>query len=124
MLRGRGVAILWKTWSRAEGVRTGQQRAWMSGTFRAVCVKEFGGPEVLAIEEVATPSPQKGQVVVDIKAAGVNPVDTYIRSGSYPRKPDLPWTPGSDGAGVISAVGEDVNSFKVLLVFFFFFVLW
>ena len=53
------------------------------------------------------------QVLVNIKAAGVNPVDTYIRSGTYARKPMLPYTPGSDGAGVVHTVGEDVEQVKV-----------
>ena len=48
-----------------------------------------------------------------IKAAGVNPVDTYIRSGTYARKPTLPYTPGSDGAGVVHSVGDDVTQVKV-----------
>ena len=53
------------------------------------------------------------QVLVKIKAAGVNPVDTYIRSGTYARKPTLPYTPGSDGAGVVHSVGDDVTQIKV-----------
>ena len=53
------------------------------------------------------------QVLVKIKATGVNPVDTYIRSGTYARKPALPYTPGSDGAGVVHGVGEDIKQFKV-----------
>lgn len=53
------------------------------------------------------------QVLVNIKAAGVNPVDTYIRSGTYARKPTLPYTPGSDGAGVVHTVGQDVKEVKV-----------
>lgn len=53
------------------------------------------------------------QVVVKIGAAGVNPVDTYIRSGAYARKPSLPYTPGIDGAGVVHSVGEGVKQVKV-----------
>ena len=52
------------------------------------------------------------QVLVKIAAAGVNPVDTYIRSGTYARKPTLPYTPGSDGAGVVHSVGEGVKQVK------------
>ena len=48
-----------------------------------------------------------------MKAAGVNPVDTYIRSGTYARKPSLPYTPGGDGAGVIYEIGPEVSKFKV-----------
>ena len=53
------------------------------------------------------------QVLVKMKAAGVNPVDTYIRSGTYARKPTLPYTPGSDGAGVVHSVGDGVTQVKV-----------
>ena len=53
------------------------------------------------------------QILVKVKAAGVNPVDTYIRAGTYARKPSLPYTPGGDGAGVISEVGAEVSKFKV-----------
>lgn len=79
---------------------------------RAIRVKEFGGPEVLRLEEIADPIPAKGQVLVRIKAAGVNPVDTYIRAGTYARKPPLPYTPGSDGAGTVEALGEGVTRVK------------
>lgn len=74
---------------------------------RAIRVHEFGPPEVMRLEDVAEPKPGPGQVLVDIKAVGVNPVDTYIRSGAYGIK-SLPYTPGSDAGGVIEAVGEGV----------------
>src|SRR5256886_8966375 len=73
---------------------------------KAILVREFGGPEVLKLEEVPTPKPAAGQVLARIHAAGVNPYDTYMRSGTYAQKPALPYTPGSDGAGVIEAGGE------------------
>lgn len=76
---------------------------------RAIRVKEFGGPEVLRLEEVPDSLPGTGQVIVRIKAAGVNPVDTYIRAGIYPRKPPLPYTPGADGAGIVESVGEGIT---------------
>jgi NADPH2:quinone reductase len=79
---------------------------------KAIRVEEFGGPEVLRIEEVPEPQPGPGQVVVRIKAAGVNPVDTYIRAGTYPRKPQLPYTPGADGAGVVESAGDGVTRVK------------
>jgi len=79
---------------------------------KAIRVREFGGPEVLKLEEVPTPRPAAGQVLVRIHAAGVNPYDTYMRSGTYAVKPPLPYTPGSDGAGVVEAVGEGVNQVK------------
>src|SRR5262249_760340 len=79
---------------------------------RAIRVSEFGGPEVLRLEEVPNPRPDAGQVLVRIKAAGVNPVDSYIRSGLYPRKPSLPYTPGTDAGGIVEAVGANVKRFK------------
>ncbi|HXW57341.1 MAG TPA: NADPH:quinone reductase [Candidatus Cybelea sp.] len=79
---------------------------------KAIVVHEFGGPEVLRLEEVPIPRPAAGQVLVRIRAAGVNPYDTYMRSGSYAVKPPLPYTPGSDGAGDIEAVGDGVSRVK------------
>src|SRR6266852_3359283 len=79
---------------------------------KAILVREFGGPEVLKLEEVPTPKPAAGQVLVRIHAAGVNPYDTYMRTGTYAQKPPLPYTPGSDGGGVIEAVGEGVKKVK------------
>ncbi len=79
---------------------------------KAIGVHEFGGPEVLKLEEVPTPKPSSGQVLVRIHAAGVNPYDTYMRAGTYALKPTLPYTPGSDGAGVVEAVGEGVKKVK------------
>ncbi|MBD2103637.1 NADPH:quinone reductase [Leptolyngbya sp. FACHB-261] len=71
---------------------------------KAIRVREFGGPEVLQLEDVPDLQPGPGQVVVRVHAIGVNPVDTYIRSGiNYSTK--LPYTPGTDAAGVIEAVG-------------------
>jgi len=79
---------------------------------KAIVVHEFGGPEVLKLEEIPTPKPAAGQVVVRIHAAGVNPYDTYMRAGTYAIKPALPYTPGSDGAGVLEAIGDDVKKAK------------
>lgn len=79
---------------------------------KAILVHEFGGPEVLKLEEIATPKPQAGQVLVKVHAAGVNPYDTYMRSGTYAIKPPLPYTPGSDAAGVVEAVGSGVTKVK------------
>lgn len=79
---------------------------------KAIRVAEFGNPGVLKWVEVPTPSPGPGQVLVRLRAIGVNPVETYIRSGNYARKPELPYTPGSDGSGVIETVGEGVTTFK------------
>jgi NADPH2:quinone reductase len=79
---------------------------------KAILVREFGGPEVLKLEEVPTPKPQANQVLVKIHAAGVNPYDTYMRNGTYAIKPPLPYTPGSDAAGVVEAVGNGVGKVK------------
>jgi NADPH:quinone reductase len=79
---------------------------------KAILVREFGGPEVLRLEELPTPMPAGGQVLVRIRAAGVNPYDTYMRTGTYAQKPPLPYTPGSDGAGVIEAIGQGVTKVK------------
>ena len=79
---------------------------------KAIRVHEFGGPEVLRLEEVPTPHPGPGEVLVRIRAVGVNPVETYIRAGTYARLPELPYTPGNDGAGVVEQVGADVSEFK------------
>jgi NADPH:quinone reductase len=77
---------------------------------KAIRIKEFGGPEVMKFEDVPDPKPGPGQVVVRLRAIGVNPVDTYMRAGTYPRKPSLPWTPGTDGAGAIESVGPALNT--------------
>ena len=76
---------------------------------KAIRVQEFGGPEVLLLKDVPDLKAGPGQVVVNIDAAGVNPVDVYIRAGTYARKPPLPYTPGTDGAGTIESVGEGVT---------------
>jgi NADPH:quinone reductase len=79
---------------------------------KAILVRQFGGPEVLKLEDVPTPKPAAGQVLVRIHDAGVNPYDTYMRNGTYAVKPPLPYTPGSDGAGIVDAVGGGVTRVK------------
>ncbi|NWY06230.1 QOR oxidoreductase, partial [Nothoprocta ornata] len=80
---------------------------------RAVRVFEFGGPEVLKLQtDVPIPVPKENQVLIKVHACGVNPVETYIRSGTYARKPALPYTPGSDVAGVVESIGQHVTAFK------------
>lgn len=76
---------------------------------RAIRVTAFGGPDVLTLADVPDPEPGPGQVRIRVHAAGVNPVETYIRSGTYASKPALPYTPGSDAAGVVDALGEGVT---------------
>jgi NADPH2:quinone reductase len=80
---------------------------------RAIRVHEFGEPGVMRLEELPDPKPGAGEVVVEIRAAGVNPVDTYIRSGAYHPDLPLPYTPGIDGAGIITAMGPGVKHRKV-----------
>ena len=79
---------------------------------KAIRVREFGDPSVMKLDEVPEPQAGADHVLVDIKAVGVNPVDTYIRNGQYAALPPLPYTPGSDAAGVVSAVGNGVSQFK------------
>jgi NADPH:quinone reductase len=76
---------------------------------KAIRVHQFGGPEVLQLEEVPDLQPGPGQVVVRVHAAGVNPVEAYIRTGTYASKPSLPYTPGSDAGGVVLKVAPDVK---------------
>jgi NADPH2:quinone reductase len=76
---------------------------------KAIRVREFGPPEVMRLEEIPDPSPGPGQVLVRIRAAGVNPVESYIRTGTYARRPSLPYTPGNDAAGIVEAVGDGVT---------------
>ena len=79
---------------------------------KAIRVHEFGDPEVLRLEDVPTPQPGAGQMLVWMHAIGVNPVETYIRAGTYARLPVLPYTPGNDGAGVVEQIGSDVSEFR------------
>jgi len=79
---------------------------------KAIQVHKFGGPEVLEVHEVPTPKPGPGQILVRVKAAGVNPYDTYMRNGTYAIKPPLPYTPGSDAAGTVEAVSDGVKKFQ------------
>ena len=69
---------------------------------KAIVVRAFGGPEVLRAEDVPAPAPGPGQVLVDLRAIGINPVEAYVRAGSYPRLPTPPYTPGSDGAEYVA----------------------
>lgn len=79
---------------------------------RAIVVREFGGPEQLRLETVPDPAPAAGQVVIQVHAAGVNPVDCYVRTGTYAFKPALPYTPGWDAGGVVLRVGDGVTGVK------------
>jgi NADPH2:quinone reductase len=72
---------------------------------KAIRIHEFGGPEVLKLEDIPTPKPGPGEVLVQVRAAGVNPFETYIRAGTYPVKPELPFTPGTDAGGIVAEAG-------------------
>ncbi|WP_049970377.1 NADPH:quinone reductase [Haladaptatus cibarius] len=78
---------------------------------RTVRYHEHGGPEVLRVDDIDRPEPDDDELLVAVRAAGINPVDTYFREGSYPPG-DLPWIPGSDFAGVVEAVGSEVDDFS------------
>ena len=78
---------------------------------QAIQVHEFGGPDVMKLEEIALKPPAKGEVLLRIKAAGVNYIDTYFRSGAY-KPPSMPFVPGSEAAGVVAAVGKGVKGLK------------
>lgn len=81
---------------------------------RAIRVTEFGAPSVLKLSpEVTVPKPGHKQVLIRVHACGVNPVETYVRTGMFYRKPPLPYTPGSDVAGVVEDVGDGVTAVKV-----------
>jgi NADPH2:quinone reductase len=80
---------------------------------KAIRVEEFGDPSVLRVAEVPTPQPGAGEVLVQLHAVGVNPVETYIRTGKHATRPPLPYTPGTDGAGVVEMVGDGVTELSV-----------
>ncbi len=80
---------------------------------KAIRVEEFGEPGVMKLVEVPMLEPEPGQLLVRVEAVGINPVETYIRAGTYARKPALPFTPGNDGAGVIEKIGAGVKEFAV-----------
>lgn len=79
---------------------------------KAIIVREFGPPEVMKLEEADLPDPTGAQVLVKVHAAGVNPVDTYLRTGIHAHAPKLPYTPGKDAAGTVEALGDKVTKVK------------
>jgi len=79
---------------------------------KTIRVREFGDPDVMKLEDVPDLHAAAGQVVVQVKAVGVNPVEAYIRTGTYAIKPALPYTPGSDAAGTVDSVGPGVKGFS------------
>lgn len=80
---------------------------------KSIRVLEPGAPEVMQLQEVPPLTPASGQVLVQVHAIGVNPVDTYIRAGKYARMPAMPYTPGTDASGVVATIGEGVTRCKV-----------
>ena len=80
---------------------------------KAVVCKAYGLPESLVIEEVEPPKAGKGQVVISVKACGVNFPDTLIIQGKYQFKPPLPFSPGSEIAGIVKELGEGVDHVKI-----------
>ena len=78
---------------------------------KAIRVHAFGDPSVLKLEDLPDPKPGPKQVLVDVKAIGVNPVDTYIRAGKYGGQ-NFPFTPGVDAAGLVQAVGPETTNAK------------
>ena len=78
---------------------------------KAIRVHAYGGPEVLSYEEVPTPQPGAGEILIRQEAIGVNFIDIYYRTGAY-QVPSLPFTPGSEGAGEVLAVGDGVEGFS------------
>ena len=80
---------------------------------KAIRVHAYGDPEVMGLETVPEPEPYPGQVLVRVYAVGVNPVETYIRSGIYTQAAPLPYTPGTDAAGVVEAVGSGVTTVEL-----------
>jgi NADPH2:quinone reductase len=79
---------------------------------KAIRIHGFGGPDVQRLEEVPDPHPGPGQVLIKVEAAGVNPVDTYVRDGKYGPKA-FPYTPGTDVAGTVEGIGDDVTTARV-----------
>ncbi len=76
---------------------------------RAVRIHELTGPGALRVDEVVDPKPDTDEVLIDVKAAGVNFPDVLLSRGKYQFKPEPPFVPGGEAAGVVSAVGADVE---------------
>lgn len=79
---------------------------------KAIVVNEFGAPEVMRIADIPKPEPSENQVLIKCHAIGVNPIETYLRAGTYPLKSNLPYTPGKDAAGIVEAIGKNVTKFQ------------
>src|SRR5215211_7139025 len=86
----------------------------MNATMQAIQAQDYGGPEVLALKQAPRPQPDADQVLIRLKAAGVNPADWKYRSGAFKQFVPLtfPWTPGLEGSGIIESVGANVTTLK------------
>lgn len=82
---------------------------------RAIQAQELGGPEVMQLGEAEAPTPGPGQLLIQVEAAGINPLDAALRTGNHPRARflQLPWTPGAEAAGTVTALGPGVDGFSV-----------
>ena len=78
---------------------------------KMIRVHEFGDSEVLLYEDASEPTPQANEIVIQVEAVGVNPVDTYIRAGMFGTR-TMPYTPGTDAAGIVYAVGNEIKKFQ------------
>ncbi len=87
----------------------------MTDTMSAIRARDYGDPSVLVFEQVERPAPEGDQVLIRLRAAGVNPADWKRRAGLYKQMMPVqfPWTPGLEGSGVVEAVGGDVHSFRL-----------
>src|SRR5262249_46440854 len=83
-----------------------------SATMKAIVVHEFGGPEVLKYEDAPRPQPEENEILVRVISAGVNPVDTYVRSGKFGAAGTPPLIPGRDIAGIVEELGLGATKFK------------
>jgi NADPH:quinone reductase-like Zn-dependent oxidoreductase len=86
----------------------------MNTTMQAIQANDYGGPEVLALKQAPRPEPNADQVLIRLKAAGVNPADWKYRSGAFKQfmPVTFPWTPGIEGSGIIESVGTNVTKLK------------
>src|SRR5262245_29263073 len=101
-------------WPKPDGSRSRRSCATEERIrMKAVLCKELGAPEKLGVDNVRSLKAGKGQVVIGVKACGVNFPDTLIIQGKYQFKPDLPFSPGGEVAGVVKEIGEGVNRVKV-----------
>src|SRR5947209_13215921 len=84
---------------------------WHSMSVKAIVCKQYGPPELLSVEEIPAPKPGPGEVVVSVRAASLNFPDVLIIQNKYQFKPPLPFSPGSELAGVVKTVGDGVQGF-------------